>query len=179
MVSHLLERAPRRAPCAWAGNARGVVTIAVVLVLGACSGDSARAPADARGADARGADSAGVATPARTEAPSAAGSPRVASAALIAKGDSIFHGLAAGGTCQACHGPGGKGGTLAPDLTDAIWLHGDGSVAFLERIVTSGVATPKKYPAPMPPMGGAALSPSDVQAVAAYVSALRGAQPQP
>lgn len=75
--------------------------------------------------------------------------------------------------------PKARGATLAPDLTDATWLHGDGSQAFLVRIVTAGVAAPKQFPAPMPPLGGAALSPSDVQAVAAYVSALSGARTRP
>jgi mono/diheme cytochrome c family protein len=36
------------------------------------------------------------------------------------------------------------------------------------------VPTPKKAPAPMPPMGGASLSPDQVKAAAAYVHSLGG-----
>ena len=50
--------------------------------------------------------------------------------ALIARGDSIFHGKLAGGTCITCHQASAKGiPGLAPDLTDKTWLHGDGSLA--------------------------------------------------
>ena len=41
--------------------------------------------------------------------------------ALVARGDSIFHGRLAGGTCHVCHGEDAKGTTgLAPDLTVAV-----------------------------------------------------------
>ena len=36
---------------------------------------------------------------------------------MVAFGDSIYHGLAAGGTCAGCHGTDAKGTPLAPDLT--------------------------------------------------------------
>lgn len=86
----------------------------------------------------------------------------------VALGDSIFHGLAAGGTCSACHGQDGKGTAVAPDLTDQQWLNGDGSYDFMVRIITEGVPKPKQHPAPMPPKGGAALTDDQVKAVAAY-----------
>ena len=89
--------------------------------------------------------------------------------AELALGDSIFHGKAAGGTCFACHGADAKGTALAPDLTDAAWLNGDGSPPFLMRTIMHGIATPKRYPGPMPAMGGAQLTHAQVQAVAAYV----------
>ncbi len=96
--------------------------------------------------------------------------------AMIARGDSIFHGRLAGGMCYACHGPTAKGTPgLAPDLTDGQWLHGDGSYAFIEKTVTAGVPKPKQSAAPMPPKGGANLSPDQVRAVAAYVYSLRRA----
>jgi mono/diheme cytochrome c family protein len=91
---------------------------------------------------------------------------------MIALGDSIFHGQAAGGMCQTCHGPDAKGTQLAPDLTDKQWLNGDGSYQFIVNTVTKGVPTPKQAPAPMPPMGGAQLTPDQVNAVSAYVYSL-------
>jgi mono/diheme cytochrome c family protein len=97
--------------------------------------------------------------------------------ALVAQGDSIFHGRAGGGLCFSCHGPNAKGTPgLAPDLTDNKWLHGDGSYAFIVKTVTTGVPKPKQTAAPMPPKGGAALTPEQVQAVAAYVYSLRHAK---
>ena len=36
------------------------------------------------------------------------------------------------------------------------------------KTIQTGVPTPKKAPAPMPPMGGASLTPEQVRAVAAY-----------
>ncbi|HKU62215.1 MAG TPA: hypothetical protein VJQ44_13410, partial [Gemmatimonadales bacterium] len=72
------------------------------------------------------------------------------SAAQIAEGDKIFHGQEAGGTCTACHGQDAKGTAMAPDLTDNTWIHGDGSLSFIEHTVTTGVPQPKSHPAPMP-----------------------------
>lgn len=91
---------------------------------------------------------------------------------LVALGDSIFHGLAGGGTCMSCHGQKGSGGSLGPSLADQQWLHGDGSYEFIVRTVTAGVQTPKQSPAAMPPMGGAPLGPDQVRAVAAYVHSI-------
>ena len=94
------------------------------------------------------------------------------SAAQVAEGDKVFHGQEAGGTCTACHGQDAKGTAIAPDLTDSEWLNGDGSLAFIEHTVTTGVPKPKSHPAPMPPMGGASLNPDQIKAVAAYVYSL-------
>lgn len=89
-------------------------------------------------------------------------------AAMVALGDSIFHGQTAGGTCFTCHGQDAKGTALAPDLTDKTWIDGDGTYNYLVQRVTTGVPKPKQYPAPMPPKGGANLSDAQVRAVAAY-----------
>lgn len=92
---------------------------------------------------------------------------------LVALGDSIFHGKAAGGLCFGCHGADGKGTPgLAPDLTSGKWLHGDGSLASIIKTVEAGVPHPKTAPAPMPPMGGSKLGPAELRAVAAYVFSL-------
>ena len=92
--------------------------------------------------------------------------------AMVALGDSIFHGQAAGGTCFTCHGQDEKGTTLAPDLSDKTWIDGDGTYNYIVQRVTTGVPQPKQYPAPMPPKGGANLSDAQVRAVAAYVYSL-------
>jgi glucose/arabinose dehydrogenase len=98
--------------------------------------------------------------------------PPGATAAQVALGDGIFHGRAAGGTCEGCHGSDGKGTPLAPDLTSGNWLWGDGSLTAIVRTIGEGVSCPKEYRSPMPPMSGAHLSASDLEAVAAYVWAL-------
>lgn len=82
---------------------------------------------------------------------------------MIALGDSIFHGRVGGAICQTCHGVGGKAGPMAPDLTDAAWLHSDGSYEGIANTIKAGV---------MPPYGGAPLSDDRWRAVAAYVYSL-------
>ena len=105
------------------------------------------------------------AKPAATQAP--------ITPAMIARGDSIFHGQAAGGLCFGCHGMDGKGVPgVAPDLTAGKWLHGDGSYGAIMSTVELGVPKPQQAAAPMPPMGGAQLGPADIRAVAAYVYSL-------
>jgi len=87
----------------------------------------------------------------------------------IAKGDSIFH---KSGLCYACHGSNAEG-TVGPSLTDAEWLHGDGSYDMIVATVTSGIPAEKaKKGIPMPPKGGSSISDEDVKAVAAYVYSL-------
>jgi cbb3-type cytochrome c oxidase subunit III len=81
-------------------------------------------------------------------------------------GKKIFLGK---GNCATCHGQNLKGGVLAPNLTDGEWLNGDGSLEMIQATVKQGVTKPKKYPAPMPPMGGAKLNDEEVQAVAGFV----------
>ncbi|MHB1096675.1 MAG: c-type cytochrome [Gemmatimonadaceae bacterium] len=90
----------------------------------------------------------------------------------LALGDSLFHGLIGATSCQACHGPEAKGGTVAPDLTDSTWLHSDGSYGAIYKQIETGVAQPKQYLGVMPPFGGAPLTPDKHRAVAAYVYSL-------
>ncbi|HUG41792.1 MAG TPA: c-type cytochrome [Longimicrobiales bacterium] len=86
------------------------------------------------------------------------------------QGRQLFSGQ---GGCQACHGPGGGGTQLGPDLTDGAWLNVAGpDLQELARVIQTGVPQPMEYPAPMPPMGGADLNPEQVQALAAYVASL-------
>lgn len=94
--------------------------------------------------------------------------------AQIAAGKTVYEGKAGGALCISCHGPRAKGVTgLGPDLTDSKWLHGDGSSAFLQSIVKSGVLKPKAGVLTMPPMGGGRLSDEQLAALAAYLVSLR------
>ena len=98
-----------------------------------------------------------------------AAAPAGATPELIAKGDTIFH---KSGMCYACHGQNAAGG-VGPNLTDAEWLHGDGSYEMIAATVTSGVPADKaKKGIPMPPKGGSAITDDEVKAVAAYVYSL-------
>jgi glucose/arabinose dehydrogenase/mono/diheme cytochrome c family protein len=98
--------------------------------------------------------------------------PEGATRKMVALGDRIYHGQVGGAACAACHGASGKGSPLGPDLTDKEWLWSDGSYAGIAKTITEGVMHPKQYRSPMPPMGGAQLTPDQLSAVAAYVWSL-------
>jgi len=117
---------------------------------------------------AQSADTAAAPTTTAAEA-SAPGCPDV-SQELVDTGRQIFTGK--GATCFACHGSDAHGTTLAPSLADSTWLEADGSYAGIVKTVQAGVPQPKKYPAPMPPVGGARLDTDQTCAVAAYVYSL-------
>lgn len=87
-------------------------------------------------------------------------------------GAKIFAGEVAGATCAGCHGTGGIGTPVGPNLTTGKWLWGDGSLASLTSTIANGVAEPKQHPGAMPPMGGVELSKDQLDAVSAYVWAL-------
>lgn len=96
-------------------------------------------------------------------------SPAGVTPAQVAKGDTIFHKT---GLCYACHGANAQG-AVGPNLTDAEWIHGDGSYDFIVATVTAGVPKEKaKGGVPMPPKGGSTISDEEVKAVAAYVYSL-------
>ena len=61
------------------------------------------------------------------------------------------------------------GTTAAGTCTKCRMAH---EVEGLEKTIREGVPEPKQYRSPMPPMGGASLTPEQVAAVAAYVWAL-------
>jgi glucose/arabinose dehydrogenase/mono/diheme cytochrome c family protein len=86
----------------------------------------------------------------------------------VAAGEKIYHSA----SCAGCHGGDAKGSPLGPDLTSKDHLWTDGSPAQITDVIAKGVPTPKRYRAPMPPMGGAQLSPADLAAVSAYVWAV-------
>ncbi|MCU1258255.1 MAG: glucose/sorbosone dehydrogenase-like protein [Bryobacterales bacterium] len=54
-------------------------------------------------------------------------------------------------------------------LTSQKRLWGDGNFAGILKVITNGVPQPKLYRSPMPPMGGAQLTPDQASALAAYV----------
>lgn len=90
----------------------------------------------------------------------------------VSLGDRIFHGESAGGTCGGCHGSDGRGSPVGADLVSGPWLWSDGSFSGISRTITQGVAKPKQVGGAMPPLGGTALKPDEVKAVAAYVYAI-------
>jgi glucose/arabinose dehydrogenase/mono/diheme cytochrome c family protein len=92
--------------------------------------------------------------------------------AVIGLGSRIFQGQVANAPCAGCHGTNAKGTPLGPDLTNGKWRWGDGSLASIARTITKGVPNPKDYRSPMPAMGGAQLTSSQVSAVATYIWAL-------
>lgn len=77
-------------------------------------------------------------------------------------------------TCASCHAADGGGG-IGPNLTDKNWIHGDGSIDAIYKVVVEGVAEKG-----MPPWGPV-LKPEELLEIAAYVRSLRGhktAQPK-
>ena len=151
------------------GNAGNLLVIATVVVAGvaACGGGGEQANNTA------GNTAATTPPAASTDTTQGGGAGGQGGSAMVALGDSIFHGTAGGGICFTCHGADAKGiQGLGPDLTDTTWLHGDGSLDFIKNTVRNGVPTPKQAAAPMPPMGVAPLTPAQVDAVAEYVASL-------
>ncbi len=89
--------------------------------------------------------------------------------AAVDRGSHIFHDPG-GGNCVDCHGPDGKGDSAigAPDLTDAIWLTGDGSRQSIEDAIAHGLSGHC-------PSWGTRLSPVTIRAIAVYVHAASAA----
>lgn len=72
--------------------------------------------------------------------------------------------------CASCHGPQG-GGMIGPNLTDAFWIHGRGTLLDLAGIVSEGV--PEKG---MPPWK-LLLKKEEIHSVVAYVKSLKDSHP--
>jgi glucose/arabinose dehydrogenase/cytochrome c5 len=98
--------------------------------------------------------------------------PEGATQEMVALGAHIYRGQVGGAACTGCHGESGEGTPLGPALTGKKWLWSDGSYAGIAKTITEGVSQPKQYRSPMPPMGGAQLTPDQVSALASYVWAL-------
>jgi mono/diheme cytochrome c family protein len=149
----------------WRVTYRGPVTAAI-----------AAAPAPSSRADNSAPEAAvppeGIHPDAGSQATTALPTPPGTTPAEVALGKRIYEGEVASAPCAGCHGTDATGSPLGPDLTSGQWIWGDGSLAAIAHTIAVGVPQPKKYGAPMPPMGGAQLSPAELSAVAAYVWAL-------
>ena len=100
--------------------------------------------------------------------------PAAVTPAAITLGDSLFHSK---GNCYACHGANAQG-AVGPNLTDAEWIHSDGSYDAIVKQITTGVtAEESKSKIPMPPKGGSQITDDEVKAVAAYVYSLSHKKP--
>jgi glucose/arabinose dehydrogenase/mono/diheme cytochrome c family protein len=90
---------------------------------------------------------------------------------MVALGKRIYQGQVGGAACTGCHGGNGEGTPLGPPLAgkNKKWLWSDGSFPGIAKTITDGVSQPKEYRSPMPPMGGAQLTPDQAKALAAYV----------
>jgi cytochrome c oxidase cbb3-type subunit 3 len=103
-----------------------------------------------------------------------AGGPGASTSAMIARGDSVFHGS---GNCYACHGSKGEG-LVGPSLVDAEWIHSKGTAEEIATQIMKGVPKEEaKSGIPMPPKGGSSISDEDVKAVAAYVHSISQKKP--
>jgi mono/diheme cytochrome c family protein len=97
--------------------------------------------------------------------------PAGVTAQMISQGAGLFKGA---GLCVACHGPDGKGvPNLGANLTDAEWLHSNGSYEAILATIRTGVPADKSSTGSvMPPKGGSSLNEAQLKAVAAYVWSL-------
>jgi mono/diheme cytochrome c family protein len=113
------------------------------------------------------------ASPAGAQTPAAA-TPDAVTPTAVTQGDSIFHSK---GNCYACHGANAQG-AVGPNLTDAEWIHSDGSYDAIVKQITTGVPKEEsKSGILMPPKGGSAITDDEVKAVAAYVYSLSHKKP--
>jgi glucose/arabinose dehydrogenase/mono/diheme cytochrome c family protein len=95
--------------------------------------------------------------------------PKGATREMVELGERVYRGQVGGAACTGCHGDSGQGTPLGPVLTGQKWLWSDGSYSAIKKTIAEGVSQPKEYRSPMPPMGGAQLTPDQLSAVAAYV----------
>lgn len=72
--------------------------------------------------------------------------------------------------CISCHAADGGGG-IGPNLTDKFWIHGNGTLPAIAKVVFDGVADKG-----MPPWG-AMLKPEELVSVVAFVKSLDGTKP--
>jgi cytochrome c oxidase cbb3-type subunit 3 len=72
--------------------------------------------------------------------------------------------------CASCHMPHGEG-SIGPNLTDNYWIHGQGTLADIAKVVSEGVADKGM------PTWGPVLKPEELVAVAAFVHSLKGTNP--
>ncbi len=80
------------------------------------------------------------------------------------------------GLCAKCHRADGRGGPRGPNLTDSNWLHCDGSIEGIERVLRSGVPQSKlkdkSRPFAMNPVTRLIPDDQELRMLAAYVWSL-------
>jgi len=80
------------------------------------------------------------------------------------------------GQCAKCHQQDGRGGARGPDLTDAEWLHCDGTVEGIRKVLVTGVPQNKlkdpNRPFQMNPATNLITDDSQLTDLAAYVQSL-------
>ena len=83
-----------------------------------------------------------------------------------------------GATPAAAGAAGNAQGAVGPNLTDAEWIHSDGSYDAIVKQITTGVPKEEsKSGIAMPPKGGSTITDDEVKAVAAYVYSLGHKKP--
>ncbi len=84
----------------------------------------------------------------------------------VARGDTVFH---AKGFCFDCHGGSARGDSAigAPDLTDAVWLYGDGSLQSITDTIAHGLAG-------ICPEWIGRLRPDTIRSIAVYLNSVSG-----
>jgi cytochrome c oxidase cbb3-type subunit III len=94
--------------------------------------------------------------------------PRDVDAQTVARGSAIYHGK---GFCFDCHADHAKGDAAigTPNLTDEIWLYGDGSMGAIQNSVARGLAG-------VCPQWVGRLPPETIRSVAVYVHSRKGVQ---
>ena len=91
--------------------------------------------------------------------------PEGVTAEMVEDGRELFFG---GGICYTCHLMDAKGGPLAPDLTDDVWLNVDGEYQSIVEVIKTWVSQPVEHLGSMLPRAGMPLTDEQVDALAAY-----------
>src|SRR6478672_3392099 len=139
----------------WRVTYRGPVTAAVAAAAAPSSRTDNSAPDAAVPPE-------GIHPDAGSQVTAALPTPPGATPEEVALGKRVYEGQVASAPCAGCHGTDAKGSPQGPDLTSGQWIWGDGSLAAIAHTIAVGVPQPKKYGAPMPPMGGAQLTPAEL-----------------
>ena len=149
---------------------RRIWALAALAALAGCGGGepAQEAPATETAAPAS-TPAAAPATPSATVDLTGVTLPAGVTAEMVNAGAAAWPTMA----CIACHGPDSKGVTmLGPNLTDATWLHSDGSFEAIKNQIMTGVPQPKEAAGPMLPRGGTTIDDAQVANLAAYIWAI-------
>lgn len=142
------------------------VTLAALVALAACGGDSGGASGAADESGTAGEAQAADETEAVTEfTVDPARLPEGVTVEMVLEGRELFNG---GGICYTCHTVEATGGPLAPDLTDDVWLNVDGEYESIIELIKTGVAQPLEHAGAMLPRAGLPLTDEQVEKLAAY-----------